>query len=220
MCVFFSRRRGDTRFKCDWSSDVCSSDLATLVDRIEKCAPHWIPVADADPRVALGAAGGSARGQSRMGRNCGGASHRIPCVASRAGLDDRNLGLGRRRSMEETVACSSARCHQLYRLGGWLLFRTDPVARACLPREKWPALSNGKCEPHEREHCPRIERQHHEFREYYLRVCEFAGTELDPQFAFVQKPSFRPQFFPPLSPINISRSNFPLSGNLLKWPEK
>src|SRR5260370_7651777 len=24
---FFSRRRRDTRFKCDWSSDVCSSDL-------------------------------------------------------------------------------------------------------------------------------------------------------------------------------------------------
>src|SRR5260370_30479522 len=25
--IFFSRRRGHTRFKCDWSSDVCSSDL-------------------------------------------------------------------------------------------------------------------------------------------------------------------------------------------------
>src|SRR5260370_13279167 len=25
---FFSRRRRDTRFKCDWSSDVCSSDLS------------------------------------------------------------------------------------------------------------------------------------------------------------------------------------------------
>src|SRR5260370_31912859 len=24
---FFSSRRRDTRFKCDWSSDVCSSDL-------------------------------------------------------------------------------------------------------------------------------------------------------------------------------------------------
>src|SRR5207237_7614101 len=28
---FFSSRRRHTRFKCDWSSDVCSSDLA-LVD--------------------------------------------------------------------------------------------------------------------------------------------------------------------------------------------
>src|SRR6201986_4575534 len=26
-CFFFSRRRRHTRFKCDWSSDVCSSDL-------------------------------------------------------------------------------------------------------------------------------------------------------------------------------------------------
>src|SRR5260370_9331562 len=27
--VFFSSRRRHTRFKCDWSSDVCSSDLFT-----------------------------------------------------------------------------------------------------------------------------------------------------------------------------------------------
>src|SRR2546430_9848752 len=29
-CVFFSSRRRHTRFDCDWSSDVCSSDLAIL----------------------------------------------------------------------------------------------------------------------------------------------------------------------------------------------
>src|SRR5260370_31897819 len=28
MNFFFSSRRRHTRFKCDWSSDVCSSDLA------------------------------------------------------------------------------------------------------------------------------------------------------------------------------------------------
>src|SRR2546430_11634622 len=27
VCVFFSSRRRHTRFDCDWSSDVCSSDL-------------------------------------------------------------------------------------------------------------------------------------------------------------------------------------------------
>src|SRR5260370_18857028 len=27
MTFFFSSRRRHTRFKCDWSSDVCSSDL-------------------------------------------------------------------------------------------------------------------------------------------------------------------------------------------------
>src|SRR5256886_12115724 len=28
-CFFFSSRRRHTRFDCDWSSDVCSSDLLT-----------------------------------------------------------------------------------------------------------------------------------------------------------------------------------------------
>src|SRR5256886_17598068 len=30
MSFFFSSRRRHTRFDCDWSSDVCSSDLASL----------------------------------------------------------------------------------------------------------------------------------------------------------------------------------------------
>src|SRR2546430_11224208 len=32
MGFFFSSRRRHTRFDCDWSSDVCSSDLGTLRD--------------------------------------------------------------------------------------------------------------------------------------------------------------------------------------------
>src|SRR2546430_6592716 len=35
-CFFFSSRRRHTRFDCDWSSDVCSSDLAPIVDLIER----------------------------------------------------------------------------------------------------------------------------------------------------------------------------------------
>src|SRR5207237_5401518 len=31
---FFSSRRRHTRFKCDWSSDVCSSDLGRLARRL------------------------------------------------------------------------------------------------------------------------------------------------------------------------------------------
>src|SRR5205085_7332042 len=31
---FFSSRRRHTRFDCDWSSDVCSSDLARCIGRI------------------------------------------------------------------------------------------------------------------------------------------------------------------------------------------
>src|SRR5260370_12034220 len=33
---FFSSRRRHTRFKCDWSSDVCSSDLAAWGRRVFK----------------------------------------------------------------------------------------------------------------------------------------------------------------------------------------
>src|SRR5256886_12676634 len=35
---FFSSRRRHTRFDCDWSSDVCSSDLAPTEDRREQVA--------------------------------------------------------------------------------------------------------------------------------------------------------------------------------------
>src|SRR2546430_4190782 len=31
ICFFFSSRRRHTRFDCDWSSDVCSSDLASYI---------------------------------------------------------------------------------------------------------------------------------------------------------------------------------------------
>src|SRR2546430_5509227 len=34
--VFFSSRRRHTRFDCDWSSDVCSSDLAELLHETEQ----------------------------------------------------------------------------------------------------------------------------------------------------------------------------------------
>src|SRR2546430_11936298 len=42
--IFFSSRRRHTRFDCDWSSDVCSSDLSTKTS--------WWPQRDSD---ALGA---------------------------------------------------------------------------------------------------------------------------------------------------------------------
>src|SRR5260370_26263743 len=38
---FFSSRRRHTRFKCDWSSDVCSSDLDCDAER--GAAPHYAP---------------------------------------------------------------------------------------------------------------------------------------------------------------------------------
>src|SRR6476661_9034944 len=41
---FFSSRRRHTRFKCDWSSDVCSSDLAgsTFEDVAATGVPWWL----------------------------------------------------------------------------------------------------------------------------------------------------------------------------------
>src|SRR3712207_8365708 len=38
FCFFFSSRRRHTRYWRDWSSDVCSSDLAEL----EKLTPEWV----------------------------------------------------------------------------------------------------------------------------------------------------------------------------------
>src|SRR5260370_28739518 len=42
---FFSSRRRHTRFKCDWSSDVCSSDLADIrqVEALERIIPDLRP---------------------------------------------------------------------------------------------------------------------------------------------------------------------------------
>src|SRR2546430_12538187 len=46
MFFFFSSRRRHTRFDCDWSSDVCSSDLRVLAARRRR------------PRAAAGIIGG------------------------------------------------------------------------------------------------------------------------------------------------------------------
>src|SRR5579859_1276471 len=49
MCVFFfSSRRRHTRFDCDWSSDVCSSDLLAQIADLAVAAgfrPAWIETA-------------------------------------------------------------------------------------------------------------------------------------------------------------------------------
>src|SRR5260370_7443747 len=41
MRFFFSSRRRHTRFKCDWSSDVCSSDLVACMRRGELLGLRW-----------------------------------------------------------------------------------------------------------------------------------------------------------------------------------
>src|SRR2546430_11244748 len=61
MCiVFFSSRRRHTRFDCDWSSDVCSSDLlfagsAALPDGYKDCTKQkktlWKPASEAEAKA-------------------------------------------------------------------------------------------------------------------------------------------------------------------------
>src|SRR2546430_7238736 len=43
---FFSSRRRHTRFDCDWSSDVCSSDLGQVGSTL--ATPHNVLVTDAN----------------------------------------------------------------------------------------------------------------------------------------------------------------------------
>src|SRR5260370_38365800 len=57
---FFSSRRRHTRFKCDWSSDVCSSDLAFLPGNLP--APSLAPASGA--YLAPNVVGGVTRGSS------------------------------------------------------------------------------------------------------------------------------------------------------------
>src|SRR6266566_3829210 len=42
ICFFFSSRRRHTRLQGDWSSDVCSSDLRQIGQRVaQELAVHW-----------------------------------------------------------------------------------------------------------------------------------------------------------------------------------
>src|SRR5579862_9307413 len=56
---FFSSRRRHTRWNCDWSSDVCSSDLDDTVSRIDASTGRisTIPLAGRPGGIAVGAGG-------------------------------------------------------------------------------------------------------------------------------------------------------------------
>src|SRR5207237_8808116 len=51
MYFFFSSRRRHTRFKCDWSSDVCSSDLSDTA--ITVFMPRKVLAVGGAPRTRL-----------------------------------------------------------------------------------------------------------------------------------------------------------------------
>src|SRR5689334_24158848 len=69
---FFSSRRRHTRWNCDWSSDVCSSDLAPAAPEIliqlpiTLCAPVMVPAVKHD-----GIGGLELRSEERrVGKEC------------------------------------------------------------------------------------------------------------------------------------------------------
>src|SRR6266481_9160104 len=41
FCFFFSSRRRHTRWNCDWSSDVCSSDLCAALTSHPQCERNF-----------------------------------------------------------------------------------------------------------------------------------------------------------------------------------
>src|SRR5438270_12758081 len=72
---FFSSRRRHTRFDCDWSSDVCSSDLLTrgIRQRLRLFVARELQKAADDMRKAAanGSQGGQQRSEERrVGKEC------------------------------------------------------------------------------------------------------------------------------------------------------
>src|SRR5688572_33505478 len=74
---FFSSRRRHTRFDCDWSSDVCSSDLLRLRPkplRLLSSLRHRRvlsrPPAPSRPTTATSAARSSRSEERRVGKEC------------------------------------------------------------------------------------------------------------------------------------------------------
>src|SRR5260370_39188668 len=61
LFFFFSSRRRHTRFKCDWSSDVCSSDLSYLKRLTPEVVSDMIPFIEQDAREVMSAFRGVAR---------------------------------------------------------------------------------------------------------------------------------------------------------------
>src|SRR5688572_33462939 len=67
LVLFFASRRRHTMFDCDWSSDVCSSDLSVLA-RAAVSAPA--PVAAPAPAAALATAAVARSEERRVGKEC------------------------------------------------------------------------------------------------------------------------------------------------------
>src|SRR5256886_9508777 len=78
---FFSSRRRHTRFDCDWSSDVCSSDLDRLLKK-------WATAKKLVPRAVIDATAGAPVGLVSLGSCDGAVREAIEVLKSRGvGVD-------------------------------------------------------------------------------------------------------------------------------------
>src|SRR5260370_1677730 len=86
-CFFFSSRRRHTRFKCDWSSDVCSSDLLLEMLRLEEVHSYYGP-----SYVVQGVSLSVARGETvaLVGRNGAGKTTLLKTIMGRS--EERRVG--------------------------------------------------------------------------------------------------------------------------------
>src|SRR5260370_5873579 len=73
---FFSSRRRHTRFKCDWSSDVCSSDLRAAVTLAARWARDELPRTHLDAAILLPEGGARESRYPRRDANGAPASYR------------------------------------------------------------------------------------------------------------------------------------------------
>src|SRR5260370_7414410 len=88
---FFSSRRRHTRFKCDWSSDVCSSDLASTA----ASAPSESATSKIFPQIHAAVEAGHLLGVAIEGK---GGPPRAECTRADvpfAGLAPSRMGAGR-----------------------------------------------------------------------------------------------------------------------------
>src|SRR5260370_10805113 len=97
---FFSSRRRHTRFKCDWSSDVCSSDLIALLSPRGGLVSL---VACRKNKFARGAAHAH-RQRSRATSGCSDADRRLPWLLQldrKSVVEGKRVDLGGRRIIKK-----------------------------------------------------------------------------------------------------------------------
>src|SRR6266567_5803127 len=67
---FFSSRRRHTRFDCDWSSDVCSSDLGGIIEQ-QEVHPARLPRIHAEIYTVAENVGTQRKAPTRIRYGCG-----------------------------------------------------------------------------------------------------------------------------------------------------